>query len=415
MFKLIHTADWHLGHKLDKFDRTHEHEHFFDWLLTHIQEHEIDGILICGDLFDSSNPSIQAMKLFFDFILQAKQYCPNIVITAGNHDSAARLDAFRSLLHALGIYIIGSIPDNLNDCILPLYNRNQELSAYVVAVPYIRPMDLPPPPVLENGNQSQQRIISGISDIYSKLLASTVSQQSYSRVPIIVTGHLFMVGSQQTSESERPIQLEVGNIQGIPVDIFSKDVDYVALGHLHRSQRISYSCPIYYSGSPLILSFAETDYVHQVLEVQFHEDGKQPVIIPVPVPVLVKMYDISGSFDRICELLNDLAIQYPLFQADEARVRVTITEHEPKTGIKGQILDSVKDSRINILGIRIQGNNHCFSTQQETENRQLVDLSPIDVFRSMYYEKYPQSELPNELQQAFLEILESATQILESM
>ena len=110
--RLIHTSDWHLGHRLHDHSRREEHQVFLDWLLDTIGEQEVDALLIAGDLYHSPNPPTEAESMFYDFVYQAKQRHPalQIVVIGGNHDSPARLEVPRPLMRRMGVHIIGRLP-----------------------------------------------------------------------------------------------------------------------------------------------------------------------------------------------------------------------------------------------------------------------------------------------------------------
>ena len=107
--RLLHTSDWHLGQTLHDFDRGDEHQRFLNWLLDALEAEQIDALLIAGDIFDNPNPSADAQKQFYHFLTEAKRRMPHldIVIIAGNHDSAGRLEAPASLLQVLGVTVVG--------------------------------------------------------------------------------------------------------------------------------------------------------------------------------------------------------------------------------------------------------------------------------------------------------------------
>ncbi|MBR7133948.1 MAG: exonuclease subunit SbcD, partial [Bacteroidaceae bacterium] len=107
--KIIHTADWHLGQTFYGYERAYEHRIFLSWLAKQISDREIDALLISGDVFDNPNPSAEAQSMFYDFIKRLTTENPQlrIVITAGNHDSAARLEAPAPILEGFNVTIRG--------------------------------------------------------------------------------------------------------------------------------------------------------------------------------------------------------------------------------------------------------------------------------------------------------------------
>ena len=109
--RLIHTSDWHLGHALRQHDRSHEHQCFLDWLLQQLLQQQADVLLVAGDLFDTVNPSAQAQAQLYRFLARAHQRMPGLqtVLIAGNHDSAARLEAPQPLLESLAVRVVGQV------------------------------------------------------------------------------------------------------------------------------------------------------------------------------------------------------------------------------------------------------------------------------------------------------------------
>ena len=150
--KILHTADWHLGNTFHAHSRLNEHKHFLRWLLGVLKERQPDALLITGDVFDSPNPSAAAEELLYDFLLRATLTVPGlqVVMTAGNHDSAGRLEAPAPLLKTHNIYVRGTMhytpqgePD-FDYYLLPLAERATGQAACVcMAVPYLRSADYP--------------------------------------------------------------------------------------------------------------------------------------------------------------------------------------------------------------------------------------------------------------------------------
>ncbi|MBN1947062.1 MAG: exonuclease SbcCD subunit D C-terminal domain-containing protein [Bradymonadales bacterium] len=152
MFRFIHTADWHLGHRLRDFPRDVEHRAFLDWLLERCKEHQVDALLIAGDIFDCSNPSAEAQATWYRFLARVIRDLPDIqvVAIAGNHDSAGRLNAPRELLEQLNIRVVGNLVRkdgtqeiDANLLRFTLQDSSGDPAAVVVAIPYLRESDLP--------------------------------------------------------------------------------------------------------------------------------------------------------------------------------------------------------------------------------------------------------------------------------
>ena len=148
--RILHTADWHLGHTLRDHSREAEHEHFLRWLIGTVVAREVNALLIAGDVFDAANPPPSALRRWFWFLGELKRASPNVqvVVIAGNHDSAARLVAPRELLAAFDVRVIGSIERDANgrlrtqDLLVPLRNRAGDVAAWCVAIPFLRSSDV---------------------------------------------------------------------------------------------------------------------------------------------------------------------------------------------------------------------------------------------------------------------------------
>ena len=111
MLTVFHTADWHLGQSFCGYDRDYEHSRFLNWLLEEMQSQKPDALIVAGDVFDTINPSAVAQKRLYNFLANAHAQFPNlqIVLTAGNHDAGARLEAPAGLLDSLNISVVGTV------------------------------------------------------------------------------------------------------------------------------------------------------------------------------------------------------------------------------------------------------------------------------------------------------------------
>ena len=174
--RLLHTSDWHLGHSLHGRSRDPEHWVLLAWLLEQISLHRVDALMIPGDIFDSANPPAAASKAWYDFLATARRRHPNldIVVAGGNHDSAARLDAPGTLLRSLDVFVVGGVPRTTDGAIdheamcIPLTDADGEIAAWVAAVPFLRPADLPRVPV----TPEQDPLVEGVAQVYADTFAA---------------------------------------------------------------------------------------------------------------------------------------------------------------------------------------------------------------------------------------------------
>lgn len=141
--KILHTSDWHLGHKLYGKQRYQEFSLFLDWLVMVITEQAIDALLIAGDIFDSQTPSNRVLEIYYRFLSRiSHSSCRHVIVIGGNHDSPALLNGPRELLRFLDIHVIGRVPENMEEEIIVLRNEANRPELMVLAVPYLRDRDL---------------------------------------------------------------------------------------------------------------------------------------------------------------------------------------------------------------------------------------------------------------------------------
>ncbi len=245
--KILHTADWHLGQTFFDYDRRWEHEAFLSWLKGVLKEQGIDVMLVAGDVFDSPNPSAEAQKMYYRFLCEVAAENPElqVIIIAGNHDSAARLDSPAVLLELINVTVVGAVRRDGEGRVTDLMRMVVPLKGggCCLAVPYLRQGDHP---VAESYNQ-------GVRLMYEAVYQEGVKKYGH---PVIAMGHLQMSGAR-VSDGDRSERMVIGGLEGIGAESFDEGIVYVALGHLHRHQRVGGRENVRYAGAPLPMSFAE--------------------------------------------------------------------------------------------------------------------------------------------------------------
>ncbi len=249
-FRILHTADWHLGKLLNDQSRDEEHERFLDWLLEFVAENSVDAVLLAGDVFDTANPPQSALARYYDFVsgLFRQGNCALVVI-AGNHDSAAQLEAPKGVLSSLKTHVVGFLAEEPKARILGLPSDENPRVA-VAMIPFLRDRDLRVGKAGESADEIRAQVLAGITSRYEEAAAAAVGL----KCPVIATGHLTVLGAS-TSDSERDIH--IGGLGAVTSGSFPEVFSYVALGHLHRPQATDASGRVRYSGSPIALSFSE--------------------------------------------------------------------------------------------------------------------------------------------------------------
>jgi DNA repair protein SbcD/Mre11 len=401
MNTILHTSDWHLGQRLERQERAPEQQAFLDWLLAELEGRKADALIVCGDLFDVANPPIDAVRMLYGFLARARQLCPNIILTAGNHDSGARLDAMGALAAELGITIIGAMPKQPADCIVPLVDRSGRCFARLAAVPYLRSSDLLAASPDEDVAAQHGRVLTSIKAIYADVLIAAKSALQHDEA-LIVTGHLFARGGN-VGEGERPAHVEAGNLLAVPTSIFGERASYVALGHLHGAQRVSKEPPAWYSGTPVSLSFSDGGRTQSVQLVTF-DKGVLRATESLPVPRARELYDVVGDRERVFQRLEELATKHPE-EGSSAWLRVTVEVREPDPGLRDAVREALAGSSLHLIAVRVLGVGEGGGLADGVPLQKLEELSPEGVFEILHQERY--GEPPDgALVDAFAELLQ---------
>jgi len=408
MLRIFHTADWHLGHHLHGVSRQLEHQQFLDWLLDEMQNQQADALIVAGDIFDSANPSSAAQSQLYDFLVKARTRLPNlnIILIGGNHDSASRLDAPSPILNALGVTVVGGLSRgelgniDWDRLLVPLTNAAGEVKAWCGAMPFLRNADLP------TGEQDTDPLISGMKTLYAELF-SQLQQKASNAESLILTGHCYMVNGAVSELSERKIL--GGNQHALPVELFPDDIAYVALGHLHLAQKVGSNEHIRYSGSPIPLSFDETDYLHQVVQVDVR--AGQPVeTVSVKIPRSVQLLRIPNGKDFavlsevIGHLENLILDDLPIEQRPLLELRIRLEKPEP--GLRQQIEEVISKLPVRLLKISTAYSGSEKSLADLKIEERLEELQPLDVFQRCYQNKYDK-DAPEAMSALFNELVES--------
>ncbi|ALU73787.1 exonuclease sbcCD subunit D [Tenacibaculum dicentrarchi] len=289
--KILHTADWHLGHRLHEHSQLEEQTLFLAWIENHISNEKIDLLLISGDIFDTSSPSNQSLTMYYNFLVKLqKTSCKNIIITGGNHDSPGTLNAPKELLNALSIKVVGKATEKIADEVFEI-NINDE-KVLIGAVPYLRDGDIRRAVAGESFDDLTDKYKKALINHYQEIAIESEKINS-SNAPVIAMGHLFATGGS-VSDSEQNIY--VGTLGHIGASDFPTYFDYVALGHLHRPQIVGENDKIRYSGSPNILSFSELTYDKKIIVLEISAN-KISNIDDVIVPNFREFYKLKGSMD----------------------------------------------------------------------------------------------------------------------
>jgi exonuclease sbcCD, D subunit len=407
--RVLHTADWHLGQTFYQYDRYEEHQHFLNWLLQTIEQERIDVLLISGDIFDVSNPAVASVRQFYHFLREILQRFPElqVIATAGNHDSPVRLEMPVPFLEGSHIHLIGSVKRSgegaaidYRSLIIPLYKpQTTTVEAYCLSVPFLRLGDYPK----AEGNGMDYA--KGVSQFYQEI-TKEAQEMLKPHQALIAMGHLHASGAEISEEdtAERAI---VGGVEAISAGQFPEALQYVALGHIHKAQRLAGKDFIRYSGSPLPLSFAERRYSHQVVCFEI-EDGKVSDIRTLNVPLHRRVLSIPETHRPIEEVLAALGDLPERGQQENTapylEVKVLLTE--PLPDLKTQIIKAVEGKAVRLSRIDVQYKWAIDSEEGEPQREiQLEELSPQQVLKGVYEKTYNE-EMPTFYEALVEEVLQ---------
>lgn len=337
--RVLHTSDWHLGQLFYQHDRSGEHQQFLSWLLKVLFEEKIDLLLVSGDIYHTATPPTQAENQLYEFIKQANQLNPqlHIVLIAGNHDSAKRITTAKPLLAQFNTHVVGRF-----DFLAPEQSvirlKIAEQTTCILAIPFIRQSDI---------LDSQLSYAQAVKKAYS-LAYQTIENTTTEATSVIAMGHLHAKGASVSEDSER--NLIIGGEEAIGADAFPKEVDYVALGHLHKAQQVNKCEHIRYSGTPFAMSFSERNYQHQVLILQFSQ-GKLQSVNPLYTPrfrdtILLPEKEML-SLEKLCEQLTLLRID----ENSPPYLRLRLSAQDTQSDFREQIDTALKDKTVYFCGI----------------------------------------------------------------
>ncbi|MCA8950246.1 MAG: exonuclease SbcCD subunit D C-terminal domain-containing protein [Planctomycetes bacterium] len=426
--RILHTADWHLGHTLRDHSRQREHEHFLRWLVDTVVERDVDVLLVAGDVFDTANPPPPAWRAWFEFLGELKRARPaiQVVVIAGNHDSGARLEAPRELLAAFDVTVVGGLDFEAGGrlaterLLVPLPGRDGDPGAVCVAIPFLRATDVAAfaPVVLprpgepddeadDEPDDERDPLIEGMRMLHEQVFDAARAALRPGQA-LVAMAHGYLVGGMLSELSERKVL--GGNQHALPVDLFPDECAYVALGHLHRPQPVAGREHVRYSGSPIPLSMPERVHAHHVVFADL-EDGRLAKTWSLRVPQLVPMQRIPAhgalTPEAAFAAIEALPPRDPDVDEDLRpllEVAVRIAEPMPSLGERVATACAAKNVRLARVEVLTAATGDR-DRSDAAPPRDLTALQPEELFRLCYAREH-EGEVPERLMRAFRELLD---------
>jgi len=298
--KFFHLSDLHLGKRVYEFSMLEDQRDILEKIVALAKEHKPDAVFIAGDVYDKSMPVVEAVQLLDRFLVWLNELGIAVFIISGNHDNAERVAFGAELLKNSDVHIVRSY----NGKMQPVTLSDEYGELHIWMLPYLRPS-------IVRKHFADKDIITYTDALAAALSAATLDASARN----VLIAHQFITGAA-TSESE---EITIGGSENVDGSLFD-DFDYVALGHLHRPQKIGRET-IRYSGTPLKYAFSEADHTKSVTAVTMGDKGEIE-ISELPLVPLREMREVRGMYNEIMNRNNYRDTN------TEDYVRITLTDEQ---------------------------------------------------------------------------------------
>lgn len=399
--RILHTSDWHLGQHFMGKTRQAEHQAFIDWLIRHVRDHAVDAVIIAGDIFDTGAPPSYARELYNRLVVELHDSGTTLLVLGGNHDSVATLGESRPLLAYLSTTVIPAVEEGLDQQVLVLNKRDGTPGAIVCAIPFIRPRDVMQSQAGQSAEEKQLSLQEAIHQHYQAVYQLACAKREAQRrpLPIIATGHLTTVGA---SASESVREIYVGALEAFPTTAFPP-ADYIALGHIHRPQKVGGLEHVRYSGSPIPLSFDEASQQKEVLLVDVDDIGLMG-ITPLPVPRFQQLVSLKGDLKTLESQIQEAA---QLGSAEQpVWLEVLVKGDDYLSDLQTRIQSMTEGLSVEVLRLRRDRGN-AVAALQAAARETLDELTPFDVFGKRLEQEVLDEALKAQLEARYRRIVTS--------
>ncbi|MDD7724381.1 MAG: exonuclease SbcCD subunit D C-terminal domain-containing protein [Bacteroidales bacterium] len=362
MMKLLHTSDWHLGQTFCNYDRMDEHRHFMSQLADIVRAEQPDAMVVAGDIFNVPTPSASALRLFTDGLLEICRQAPqmDVFVTAGNHDSANRLEADRELWLGYRVRVHGVAPSSPET--VANYVHHVEGKGVFVAIPYFSPRNV------------DEKVLFAAADEF-------VRQVNTDGLPVVYMAHAAVSGSDTTGHDDA-----IGGMEMEPLSNFGTEYDYLALGHIHCPQKIKGSDGrARYCGTPVAVSFDET-YPHGV-DIVTLTHGQAPEVRPVRIEPRLPMLTIPRSPKPFDDALAELSA-LPGETEAYVRLNVLVDDYLPSDA-QLRAMEVVKEKACRFCNVKLTHRERIADTASTPTLHlmELKEMDPVEVARIRWREE----------------------------
>lgn len=375
MMKLMHLSDLHLGKLVLEQSMIDDQKYILNQIIDIVKKEQVDIVLIAGDVYDKSIPTIEAVNLFSDFLTRLYKLKVLVFVISGNHDSKDRLSFGNELFVDNGIYIEGIFNGNLR-C-ETINDKDGKLNIYML--PFIKPVEV------------KRFYPDEIIDTYEDAIKCILKHSSINKSERnIIMVHQFVTSLGEDVIRSDSESISLGGIDNIDVTLF-KDFDYVAMGHIHGPQKVGRE-NARYSGSPLKYSFSEVNQKKSVCIIEFN--SKEDInISKIPLIPIRDMRVIKGPFDKLIskEIVN--------LENKNDYLDVVLTDDDYIINAIGKL----RKFYPNILKLEYENK---ISSNEVSDNIDIdkSNMSPIDLF-SEFYKMQNGIELPTKKRKIIEEVI----------
>jgi DNA repair protein SbcD/Mre11 len=383
--KILHTSDWHVGKVLHGADRHEEHVAVLRDLVGQARAHDVDVVLVAGDLFETAAPTPKAQGLVMRTLLALREDGRQVVVIGGNHDNQPLLDAvYRPVLGEVGVHLAGTPRRPDQGGLITIAVKSGE-TVNVAALPFLSHRY-----AVRAAEIMLEDFATHALDYAARMreLVRVLTEGFTSDAVNVVTTHATLLGGRRGG-GERDVQTSLD--YELPASIFPASTHYVALGHLHRQQEIPGPCPVWYSGSPLAVDFGEEANEPAALIITASPDRRADAV-SVPIGGGRRLRTLRGSLEQV---LTDGA------QSPDAWLRVILAE-PAKAGLG----DLVREKLPNAISVQLDDAHRPRPGARSGSAPAKTGRSPVELFSAFLTEQQIKDE---RVATMFAELLDEVT------
>lgn len=345
--KFLHTADLHLGRRLNDLPLLEDQKILLQEIADLAVSEDVDGVIIAGDIYNKSSPGSDAMMALDEFVTGLVQYDICVYMISGNHDSGERISYFSRLIKKSGIYTTDAFDGRLQQ--VRIEDEFGPLTVHLM--PFVRPAQVK--------RFYPDCEIADYEDAVKVVLDNSPIDKSQRNILVC---HQFVTGAE-ISDSE---EFAVGGLDCIAASLFD-DFDYVAMGHLHKPQKVKRDT-MRYAGSPMKYSLSEANHKKSVTVIEMKEKGMSPEIRQLPLHAPRDVREVSGTLAQVMEM-----------EPSEDYVRITLTDEmvapDARVTVSAVFPNMI---RLAVVNSRISAETEIIGSDR------LEDKSKMQLFREFY-------------------------------